>query len=127
MKLPEKLGSLPKRPQFAAYCRGPYCVMAYKSVEIFAARRISRPPPRWRVHGMASSRAAVRARRCPGAHRSLGWFAGGGASNRRCLTLAALFQNFVLAAERVAYRCRNGPDASPAAHILLQDQPKPAH
>jgi hypothetical protein len=24
---------------------------------------------------MASSRAAARARRCPGAHRSLGWFA----------------------------------------------------
>jgi len=40
--------------------------------------------------------------------------------------LAALFQNFVLAAERVANRCRNGPDASRAAHILMNDQPSRA-
>ena len=27
--LSERLEELPKRPQIVAYCRGPYCVMAY--------------------------------------------------------------------------------------------------
>jgi rhodanese-related sulfurtransferase len=32
--LPQRLDALPKRPEIVAYCRGPYCAMAYKAVEI---------------------------------------------------------------------------------------------
>ena len=50
-----------------------------------------------------------------------GWI---GALNWRLLASAAQFQNPALAAECVAYRRRNGPDPSRAAHILMRDQPK---
>jgi hypothetical protein len=38
----------------------------------------------------------------------------------------ALFQDFALAAKRIAYRRRNGPNPSGAAHILMDDQPRSA-
>ena len=62
--LPQHLNALPKRPEVVAYCRGPYCVMAYKAIEIlrpvgYRARR------RWRVHGVAQSGSAASPPRRP--------------------------------------------------------------
>jgi rhodanese-related sulfurtransferase/DNA-binding transcriptional ArsR family regulator len=55
--LPERLDGLPKRPQIVAYCRGPYCVMAYKAVEIlrpagYRARRLDGGFMEWRRAGL---------------------------------------------------------------------------
>jgi rhodanese-related sulfurtransferase/DNA-binding transcriptional ArsR family regulator len=55
--LPEHLDGLPKRPQIVAYCRGPYCVMAYKAVEIlrplgYQARRLDGGFTEWRRAGL---------------------------------------------------------------------------
>ena len=60
--LPERLGSLPKRPEIVAYCRGPYCVMAYKAVEIlrpagYRARRLDGGFMEWRRAGLPLVRA----------------------------------------------------------------------
>jgi len=55
--LPERFGGLRKRPQIVAYCRGPYCVMAYKAVEIlrpngYRARRLDGGFMEWRRAGL---------------------------------------------------------------------------
>ena len=55
--LPERLDALPKRPEIVAYCRGPYCVMAYKAVEIlrpagYRARRLEGGFMEWRRAGL---------------------------------------------------------------------------
>jgi rhodanese-related sulfurtransferase/DNA-binding transcriptional ArsR family regulator len=55
--LPERLDALPKRPEIVAYCRGPYCVMAYKAVEIlrpagYRARRLDGGFMEWRRAGL---------------------------------------------------------------------------
>ena len=55
--LPERLDALPKRPEVVAYCRGPYCVMAYKAVEIlrpagYRARRLAGGFMEWRRAGL---------------------------------------------------------------------------
>ena len=55
--LPERLDALPKRPEVVAYCRGPYCVMAYKAVEIlrpagYRARRLDGGFMEWRRAGL---------------------------------------------------------------------------
>ena len=55
--LPEHLNALPKRPEVIAYCRGPYCVMAYKAVEIlrpagYRARRLEGGFMEWRRAGL---------------------------------------------------------------------------
>ena len=57
MTLPERLDKLPKRPEIIAYCRGPYCVMAYKAVEIlrpvgYRARRLDGGFMEWRRAGL---------------------------------------------------------------------------
>jgi rhodanese-related sulfurtransferase/DNA-binding HxlR family transcriptional regulator len=57
VRLPERLSGLPKRPQIVAYCRGPYCVMAYKAVEIlrpvgYRARRLDGGFMEWRRAGL---------------------------------------------------------------------------
>ena len=57
MTLSERLDGLPKRPQIVAYCRGPYCVMAYKAVEIlrpggYRARRLDGGFMEWRRAGL---------------------------------------------------------------------------
>jgi rhodanese-related sulfurtransferase len=59
--LPERLGGLPKRPQIVAYCRGPYCVMAYKAVELlrpvgYRARRLDGGFMEWRRAGLPLAR-----------------------------------------------------------------------
>jgi rhodanese-related sulfurtransferase len=55
--LPQRLDALPKRPEIVAYCRGPYCVMAYKAVEIlrpagYRARRLEGGFMEWRRAGL---------------------------------------------------------------------------
>jgi rhodanese-related sulfurtransferase/DNA-binding transcriptional ArsR family regulator len=60
--LSERLGALPKRPDIVAYCRGPYCVMAYKAVEIlrpagYRARRLDGGFLEWRRAGLPLVRA----------------------------------------------------------------------
>jgi len=61
--LPEHLNALPKRPEVIAYCRGPYCVMAYKAVEILRPAGYRARAARGRVHGMATRGAATGSRR----------------------------------------------------------------
>jgi rhodanese-related sulfurtransferase len=67
MVLPERLDGLPKRPEIIAYCRGPYCVMAYKAVEIlrpagYRARRLEGGFMEWRRAGLPLARADAPAR-----------------------------------------------------------------
>jgi len=55
--LQQHLNALPKRPEVVAYCRGPYCVMAYKAVEIlrpagYRARRLEGGFMEWRRAGL---------------------------------------------------------------------------
>jgi len=64
MTLPERLGGLPKRPQIVAYCRGPYCVMAYKAVELlrpvgYRARRLDGGFMEWRRAGLPMVRGGA--------------------------------------------------------------------
>ena len=65
--LPEHLEELPKRPEIVAYCRGPYCVMAYKAVEIlrpvgYRARRLDGGFMEWRRAGLPLVRGDAPAR-----------------------------------------------------------------
>jgi rhodanese-related sulfurtransferase len=67
MALPERLEKLPKRPEIIAYCRGPYCVMAYKAVEIlrpvgYRARRLDGGFMEWRRAGLPLVRSDAPAR-----------------------------------------------------------------
>jgi rhodanese-related sulfurtransferase len=54
--LSTRLGELPKHRPVVAYCRGPYCVMAYDAVERlrkrgYEARRLADGLPAWRLAG----------------------------------------------------------------------------
>lgn len=65
MALSERLAELPKRPEIVAYCRGPYCVMAYKAVEIlrpvgYRARRLDGGFMEWRRAGLPLIRGDAR-------------------------------------------------------------------
>jgi rhodanese-related sulfurtransferase/DNA-binding transcriptional ArsR family regulator len=65
--LPDRLNALPKRPEIVAYCRGPYCVMAYKAVEIlrpagYRARRLEGGFMEWRRAGLPLVRAETSVR-----------------------------------------------------------------
>jgi rhodanese-related sulfurtransferase len=65
--LPERLDALPKRPEIVVYCRGPYCVMAYKAVEIlrpagYRARRLDGGFLEWRRAGLPLVRPETSAR-----------------------------------------------------------------
>jgi ArsR family transcriptional regulator len=67
LTLPQKLGSLQKGQQIVAYCRGPYCVMAYKAVEIlrpvgYRARRLDGGFMEWRRAGLPLARGDAPAR-----------------------------------------------------------------
>lgn len=64
MALTDHLGDLPKRPEIIAYCRGPYCVMAYKAVELlrpagYRARRLEGGFLEWRRAGLPLVRSEV--------------------------------------------------------------------
>jgi ArsR family transcriptional regulator len=54
---------LPKQSLIVAYCRGPYCVLAPKAVQIlnargFQARRLEDGLPEWRAAGLPVEIAA---------------------------------------------------------------------
>jgi len=55
-ELKRRLKELPKNQEIVAYCRGPYCVMAVKAVEVlrqngFRAIRLEDGVPDWRAQG----------------------------------------------------------------------------
>ncbi|HTJ81484.1 MAG TPA: metalloregulator ArsR/SmtB family transcription factor [Polyangiaceae bacterium] len=55
-ELKKRLGELPKRKEYVAYCRGPYCVYADRAVEMLRAsgrkaRRLTEGFPEWRAAG----------------------------------------------------------------------------
>jgi rhodanese-related sulfurtransferase/DNA-binding transcriptional ArsR family regulator len=61
--LPTKLRSLPRRRDVVAYCRGPYCVFAYKAMEIlrprgFRAWRLDGGFTEWRRAGLPLAKEA---------------------------------------------------------------------
>ena len=56
VELGTRLGTLRKRRDIVAYCRGPYCVMALDAVELlrrkgFRAHRMEHGVPEWRAQG----------------------------------------------------------------------------
>jgi rhodanese-related sulfurtransferase/DNA-binding transcriptional ArsR family regulator len=62
-ELDEHLAALPRRKQVVAYCRGPYCVMAYEAVAKLRAsgrraRRLADGFPEWRAAGLPVEGAA---------------------------------------------------------------------
>jgi DNA-binding transcriptional ArsR family regulator/rhodanese-related sulfurtransferase len=55
-ELQTKLRKLPKRKEYVAYCRGPYCIYADRAVELLRAsgrraRRLSEGFPEWKAAG----------------------------------------------------------------------------
>lgn len=55
--LAQRLGDLPKDQEIIAYCRGPYCVLAFEAVALlrgygFKARRLEDGFPEWRAAGL---------------------------------------------------------------------------
>ena len=58
--LADRIGELPSGKEFVAYCRGPYCVLAFRAVEILRARglrarRLADGFPEWRAAGLPIS------------------------------------------------------------------------
>ena len=55
-ELENRLGKLPKNKEIVAYCRGPYCVLAFEAVarlrkQGLQARRLEDGYPEWRLRG----------------------------------------------------------------------------
>ncbi len=55
--LKRRLADLPRRQEIVAYCRGPYCVMAFEAVALlrgrgFKVRRLNEGYPEWKVAGL---------------------------------------------------------------------------
>jgi rhodanese-related sulfurtransferase/DNA-binding transcriptional ArsR family regulator len=56
-RLSESIGALPRDREVVAYCRGPYCVLAFEAVAAlrasgFKARRLEDGLPEWRAAGL---------------------------------------------------------------------------
>lgn len=56
-ELARRLAELPKRREIVAYCRGPYCVLAFEAVALLRrrglkARRLEDGFPEWRAAGL---------------------------------------------------------------------------
>ena len=56
-ELEQRLASLPRDAEIVAYCRGPYCLLAPRAVELlrergFDARRLDDGFPEWRLAGL---------------------------------------------------------------------------
>jgi rhodanese-related sulfurtransferase len=63
-ELKRRLGDLPKNQEVVAYCRGPYCILAYEAVaELrrhgFSARRLEDGLPEWKLAGLPVERGGV--------------------------------------------------------------------
>ena len=55
-ELESRLGQLPKDREIIAYCRGPYCILSFKAVQLlrrhgFASRRMTDGFPEWAASG----------------------------------------------------------------------------
>jgi len=62
-----RLKSLPRDQEFIAYCRGPYCVLAFEAVALlrargFTAHRLEDGFPEWRAAGLTVESAAAEQR-----------------------------------------------------------------
>jgi rhodanese-related sulfurtransferase/predicted transcriptional regulator len=60
-ELESRLGSLPKRKEIVAYCRGPYCLMSFEAVQKLRkrglrARRLQDGFPEWKAAGLPVER-----------------------------------------------------------------------
>lgn len=67
-QLERRLHGLPRGQEIVAYCRGPYCVLAYEAVarlrrKGYRARRLEDGFPEWRLAGLPVERGAAPARR----------------------------------------------------------------
>jgi rhodanese-related sulfurtransferase len=56
-QLESRLAKLPRKREFVAYCRGPYCLMSFEAVEKLRkkglkARRLQNGFPEWRAAGL---------------------------------------------------------------------------
>ena len=56
-ELERRLAKLPKRKEIVAYCRGPYCLLSVRAVEVlrargYRARRLADGYPEWRGAGL---------------------------------------------------------------------------
>ena len=66
--LPRRLRELPAGKEVVAYCRGPYCLLAFEAVKTLRrrgrrARRLVEGFPEWRAAGLPVEAAAIAARR----------------------------------------------------------------
>jgi len=62
-ELSKRLRELPRRREVVAYCRGPYCVLAFEAVALlrergFRVRRLEDGYPEWQAAGLAVEGAA---------------------------------------------------------------------
>jgi len=69
-KLQRRLRKLPKRKEYVAYCRGPYCIYADRAVELLRAngrraRRLLNGFPEWKAAGLPVETAAEEERGDP--------------------------------------------------------------
>jgi len=67
-ELPRRLRELPAGKEVVAYCRGPYCLLAFEAVKALRrrgrqARRLVEGFPEWRAAGLPVEAAAVAAQR----------------------------------------------------------------
>jgi ArsR family transcriptional regulator len=63
VELPARLGEIPPDAEVVAYCRGPWCVLAFEAVALLrmqgrAARRLDGGFPEWRCAGLPTVREA---------------------------------------------------------------------
>ncbi len=63
-ELEAQLGKLPRKQEVVAYCRGPYCVLAFEAVAQlralgFSARRLEDGFPEWRLAGLPVEESAA--------------------------------------------------------------------
>ncbi|MBI4622688.1 MAG: rhodanese-like domain-containing protein, partial [Verrucomicrobia bacterium] len=61
--LKRRLADLPRSQEIVAYCRGPYCVMAFEAVALmrergFKARRLTEGYPEWKLAGLPVTAAS---------------------------------------------------------------------
>jgi ArsR family transcriptional regulator len=64
-QLERRLAELPRRREIVAYCRGPYCVLAFEAVAAlrakgFKVRRLADGLPEWRAAGLPVAAAPTR-------------------------------------------------------------------
>ncbi len=62
--LARRLSELPRKAEVVAYCRGPYCLMAYEAVTRLRkrgmkARRLENGFPEWKLAGLPVETGAV--------------------------------------------------------------------